>query len=313
MAMCVAAPVDPTQRVKCSACGTRFAWINLVTNTGLAALKASIGVLTGSEALVVSSLYSINDVLSAAAVLTSLRMAKRAPNDEHPFGYGKVEFLAVGAVSVVLAASVCFFVYEAFSLFSGEQGSPSGLAATVALLSLTVSEVLARRGFCVARKLDSPALHTSAEHNRADAISSGAVLVGICGAALGIPVLDRLIAVYEAVDIMRLAGALLGQSLKGLMDHALPASRVEILRRACLKVPGVMHVKAIRSRRAGSHVWVDVVVAVNEDQSVQQAHEVTNQVHLIVADVLGPRTRAQIAFRAHQPRNQAVETAGAHA
>jgi cation diffusion facilitator family transporter len=283
-------------------------------NTGLAAMKATVGMLTHSEALVVSSLYSINDVLSAAAVITSLRMSHRSPSARHPFGYGKVEFLAVGAVSVVLAASVCFFTYEMVRLFGGHQtGSPSLLAAGVALFALVTSGVLARRGFCVAKNLDSPALHTSAEHNRADALSSAAVLVGLGGAAMGLPVLDRLVAVFEALDIMRLAGALLGQSLQGLMDAALPSRTLEVLRRASLQVPGVLEVGAIRSRRSGSVAWVDIVVEVAPGQTVEQAHQVTRRVHALVREVVGQRARAQVGFRAHGRHGATVQKAGAHA
>jgi len=288
------------EATRCGACGLRFAWINLIANITMAVIKATIGVLAGSTALLVSSLYSINDVLSAAAVLTSLKIADRPPDENHPFGYGKVEYLAVGIVSLVLAASVCFFVYALFGIVHGSGGPPSAIVILVALLSLCVSEFLARRGFCVAKHLDSPALHTSAHHNREDAIGSGAVLIGTIGALLGFHVLDMVVAAFEALDIMRLGGSLLGQSVKGLMDSALPPDKVESLRRVAEDVPGVVDVHTIRSRRSGSQAWVDMVITVAEGESVAKAHQVSEDVHRAVEDALGPRARVQVAFRSRK-------------
>lgn len=305
---------DPAQLVRCGACGNRFAWANLLVNTCLTAVKATVGFLAGSHALIASALYSFNDVLSAAAVLVSLRIADRQPNKKHPFGYGKVEFLAVGAVSLVLAASVCFFVYETVALFtSAAEGPPSGIAAVVALGSLAASEMLARRGFCVASHLGSPALHTSAEHNRADAISSGAVVIGVVGSMMGLHFLDRLVAMYEALDVAKLGGELLARSLKGLMDAALPPDHVAKVKQACLRVPGVLHLDTLRSRRSGAQVWVDLVVVIAEDQTVYQAHELRKQLRETVVKTLGHRTLIQVAFRTRSVSEATPETAEVHA
>jgi len=298
---------------RCTRCGMRFAWINLGVNLSMAILKATVGALANSEALMVSSLYSLNDVLSAAAVLTSFKMASRPADKQHPFGYGKVEFLAVGLVSLVLAASMCFFVYAIVSILKGSEGGPNVVVLLVALLSFGTSEVLARKGFCVAHHLDSPALDTSAEHNRADAISSALVVLGTLGAFCGLHVLDRLVAVYEAVDIMHLGGKFLGRALKGLMDSSLPADDVEVVRVACLRVPGVSAVKSLRTRRSGAQIWVDAVVLVPEHLSVEQASAVTQQVRLVIRHALGPQARAQVGFRAHRGSEPIVQTVGGHA
>jgi cation diffusion facilitator family transporter len=298
---------------RCTRCGMRFAWINLGVNLGMAILKASVGALADSEALMVSSLYSLNDVLSAAAVLVSFKMASRPPDKNHPFGYGKVEFLAVGLVSLVLAASMCFFVYAIVSILKGSESGPNVVVLLVALLSFGTSEFLARKGFCVAHHLDSPALDTSAEHNRADAVSSAAVVLGTLGAFCGLHILDRLVAIYEAADIMHLGGKFLGRALKGLMDSALPADDVELVRAACLKVPGVTGVKSLRTRRSGAEIWVDAVVLVPEHFSVEAASEVTHQVRTVIRHALGPQVRAQVGFRAQRAAESVVETVGDHA
>lgn len=291
-------------RQHCASCGTGFTHLNLSINIALAILKAFVGLLTGSRALLTNSLYSLNDVLSAIAVLISLKVARTPADRDHPFGRGKVEFIAIGLVSLVLVGSVVLLVWS-FVGITGvqvEMPGPVMLAAfMVALLSFGVSYLLSKRGFCAAERLRSPALHTSAEHNHADAISSIAVMVAIAGAGIfKLHVLDRIVSIFEALDVMRLSGILLGLSVKGLMDSALPAEDVEFVRRACMKIPGVSDVKVVRSRRVGAKAWVDVVVAVEGDQSVEEAHVITDRVRAVVSEVLGPTAHAQVGFRAHK-------------
>ncbi|MCU0694873.1 MAG: cation diffusion facilitator family transporter, partial [Polyangiaceae bacterium] len=159
----------------CFGCGVRTTWWNLAAAIAMILLKVGVGILAGSQALVASALYSFNDLLAAVAVLASLKVGGRPPDTEHPFGHGKVEYLAIGMVSVALAASVLMATYSIVDLLKGSEGPPSVLALLVALLSMGTSLLLAAKSTCAARRLDSPALHTSAEHAHSDAVSSGAV------------------------------------------------------------------------------------------------------------------------------------------
>lgn len=289
---------------RCASCGSRFARLNLAVNVALTVLKATVGLLAGSKALVASALYSFNDVLSALAVLASLGVARRPANKSYPFGYGKVEYIAIGLVGLMLAASVLFLVHSVTDTSQEVIAkSSTAVALGVAGLSFGVSLLLAKKGFCVAARQNSPALHTSAEHNHIDAIASLAVFVSIAGILLlDLHVLDRIVAAFEALDVARLAGTLLGRSWKGLMDSALPAEDQRAVRKAFLRVQGVEAIASLRSRSAGAHVMVDVRVAVSGERSVEQAHEICERVRAVVPEVLGPNVRAQVGFRGHTPQ-----------
>lgn len=286
------------QPSRCMACGMRLSFVNLAANLALAALKALVGTMAGSRALVAAALYSINDVLSAFIVMVSLRASRRPPDEDHAYGHGKVEFVAIGVVSLVLAAGVFFILY--FSLIDivrGQVDAPHGVALIVAALALASNWLLSQRGFCAARYLDSPALHSAAEHNRADAISSLAVFVGVGSAYLGLHIMDRLVAVFEALHILWLGGTLFGRSLKGLMDTAVDPAEVARIRRACRRVEGVLGVEAVRTRLSGAEVLADVVVTVPATLTVEQAHAVTKRVRRAAIRALPRTVRAHVAFR----------------
>jgi len=281
-------------------CGRRFSFVNLWANLALAVIKGAVGYMAGSRALVAASLYSINDVLSAIIVLVTLKVGRRPPDEDHPYGHGKAEFVAIGLMAVVLAVGVFFILfYSLIDIFRGVAGPPHMVALGVAALAMLTNGLLAKRGFCAARFFGSPALHTSAEHNRADAISSFAVVIGVSGATfLGIHVLDQIVAVFEALHILWLGGTLFGKSLRGLMDTSLPPSEIEDALDACREVEGVVRVLDLRTRLAGSYVWASVVVAVPTEYTVEQAEEVCNKVRTALRQRLGRSLEAHVGFRA---------------
>jgi cation diffusion facilitator family transporter len=270
-----------------------------VINLALAIIKALIGVLAYSRALLASALYSVNDVLSAVIVMVSLRVARRPPDQDHAYGHGKAEFIAIGIVSTILAVAVIFVLFFSVSdILEGVNAPPHAIALLVAAVTLATNEFLARRGFCAAERLGSPVLRTSAEHNRADAVSSLATIVGVGGAWLGLHLLDPLVAIFETIHIIWLSGSLLGHSLRGLMDASLPLSQVERINAACTVLPGVEEVTNLRSRQAGPQAWVDMEILVKSGISVQEAHQVTREVRSTVQEILGKGATAQVRFRA---------------
>ena len=284
---------------RCLACGNQFSLLNLVVNLGLAIVKTLIGLLAYSRALLASALYSINDVLSAIIVLVSLRIARRPADPDHAYGHGKAEFIAVGVVSTILAVAVIFVLFFSVSdILAGVNAPPHAIALLVAAVTMSTNEFLARRGYCAAERLGSPVLRTSAEHNRADAISSLATIVGVGGAWIGLHMLDPLVAIFETIHIIWLSGSLLGHSLRGLMDASLPLTQIERINAACRVVPGVVDVTSLRSRQSGPQAWVDMEVAVRSDISVLEAHQITGAVRQAVQGVLGRNSAAQVKFRA---------------
>ena len=292
----------------------RFSLLNLSANLALAALKATVGFVSGSRALVAAALYSINDVLSALIVMVSLKVGSRPDDADHRYGHGKAEFIAIGMVGVILAVGVVFILYYSLiDIIRGVSAGPHAIAVAVAVLSLVINGVLSARGLCAARMLSSPALHTSAEHLRADAVSSAAVLIGVLGATLGLHILDQLVAVFEALHILWLAGTLFGTSMKGLMDTSLPESEEDEIRETVLAVEGVLAVAQLRTRLAGSHSWADVIVGLPRSYSVREAEVVCAKVKAVLERKSHRSLRVHVGFRPIDEEAREGSLAGARA
>ena len=291
----------------------RLAGATLAIDAILALLKVSIGVLTDSHALTVSSLYSVNDVLSSIAVTVSLRVGQRRPTADYQYGFGRAEYIAVAMVSLAISIGVCLmFVFSTSDLLKGVAAPPHFTAAVLAGISVVVSWTLAHKNQHVAEALRSPALATSADHHHADAHGSLLAIIGIGGALLGFHALDRLIAVAESVHLIALSGALLARAVNGLMDRALPDEDRAMLESVCGKVPGVRRVVHVRSRRLGSQTWVDVAVAVAPQLTVAQASAIRGNVSDAVRGVIGGQLMTQVCFRSPRALVMAPQAGSGH-
>ncbi len=285
-------------RQRCRRCAVRFSWLTLWVNGALALLKSVIGLMAGSRALVASALYSVNDVLSSVVVMISVRVARRPADDAHAYGYGKAEFVAIGLVSTILAGAVIFILtYSVIDVLRGVEGPPHLIALPVAAVTMATNLLLARRGFCAAQRTESPILHTSAEHNHADAVSSLATMIGVTGAALGMHRLDPIVAIFETVHIVWLSGSLFGHAMRGLMDAALPESAVAAIEYACERVPGVEGVGRVRTRQSGAYVWIDVDVLVAPGTAVGRANQIRCAVEQAIVTAVPQSVRCQVQFR----------------
>ena len=131
----------------------RFSGMSLSINAVMAMFKIAVGILTNSHALMASALYSINDLLTSAAVAVSLRIGFRGASRRFPYGQGKAEVIAAGMVSLFVAIGVsAMFFFSVIDIIRGVPGPPHYWAIALAAVSMAVSFWLAKRAKWLAQR-----------------------------------------------------------------------------------------------------------------------------------------------------------------
>jgi len=154
--------------------------ISTFTNLLLGIAKLGIGYMVGSMALIADGIHSGMDVISSFVTFLGVRAAEKPVDEEHPYGYYRAESIASFIVTLLLAFSGIWIIYEAINSILNPGESTLGIAAIiVAIFSVIVNEILSRMEFHFGQKYQSLALVADAEHNRADALSSVGVLIGL--------------------------------------------------------------------------------------------------------------------------------------
>ncbi len=253
----------------------------MVLNILLALAKGAGGLVFKSHALVADAVHSFSDLITDLAVLFGVRYWSAPPDEEHPYGHGKIETMVTAFIGLALGALAFELVHDAVHSISagGETDVPGRFAFVIAVLSVIVKEVLFRWTRVEARRLNSPGLEANAWHHRSDAASSIPAAAAIALARLfpSVGYIDQLGAIlvsvmifYSAWKIMR--PALLELTEGGGEDHA---AEIEALAKA---VPGVRSVHAVRARHIGSSIQADLHVRVDGNLTVAQGHAIAHEV-----------------------------------
>jgi cation diffusion facilitator family transporter len=171
---------------KCRACGRKVPFITLSGNLGLGATKCIAGILSGSVGLTVDGFHSLTDGIGTVFVLVSLRIAAKPRDTSHPYGHGKVEFMAsLFVFAVLIGVGALFFVASIAFLIEGREKAPRMLGALVAGVSVVANFVMFNFNLCAGKRLNSPALCANGYENLTDLFSSIPVGVGIVASQFG--------------------------------------------------------------------------------------------------------------------------------
>ena len=154
--------------------------ISVLTNVVLFALKLWAGLVTGSIALTADAWHTLSDSFSSGIVLFSGWASGKPPDDEHPFGHGRVDLVSSVVIGLLLAMIGIEFVLKAVEQLKGGEAVTFGkLAITVTIISIVGKELMAQFAFWANRKTGNPILRADGWHHRTDALSSVIVLIGI--------------------------------------------------------------------------------------------------------------------------------------
>lgn len=283
----------------CEICTRSIGAVNIGGNLALASIKAYLGVVGGSQALVADAIHSVADLLSSGLLLIGLRVARRPANSSHPYGYGKVEFLVAVGIYTLLLCAGGFILYDSMHMIvDQEEVSPSAVTLFGALLSAVVNEMMYRQSRCAGKQLCSPSIVANAIEKRADVFASLAVLAGIAGAKLGVHLLDPAAAVVVACMILHSSVRGFRDALQGLMDSAVDPELLERATAAALDVPGVSRLGQVRSREIGQRIWLELEVFAGARRTLEEGERLRREVVAAVARSVNRPGEVVVCLRA---------------
>jgi cation diffusion facilitator family transporter len=118
-------------------------WVSIAANILLTLLKIIFGLLTNSIALLADAVHSASDIFSSLVVLIGFSLSSRAPDQEHPHGHGRSEYLAGLAIAIMLIGAGGAFAYSAYNrLVEDVFARPSVTAIIAIIFSILVKEYL---------------------------------------------------------------------------------------------------------------------------------------------------------------------------
>ena len=291
---------------ECVTCEKRAGWTAVYANLALAVFKAVIGVISGSKAILADALFSFKDFIAAIVVVIGIKVSGKPADDQHPYGHGKIEFIALFLISLCLIGStIVLFIHsvkDIWNCFQGYSRAPKLIAFWAALISVVANYKLSQYLHCVGDKLKSPSMLANARHNRSDAVSSIMVAGSVLGARMwGLTFLDPLVALVESVCLVFMGLDMFNESLKGLFDSAASQDMVLRIESIARVVPGVRKVSKVIARHLGQGIWIDMTIKIDQTLSHEEGYLIGQHVKESIQAALGGITTVNLTIEPYLP------------
>jgi cation diffusion facilitator family transporter len=244
----------------------------------LVPVKFVVGFLTGSLSLVADGVHSVSDMITDFAVLLGLHLGSKKPDLDHPYGHGKLETLSAAAIAIgLLAVGLGMIYYAAHDIAKGNVKHPKNLVLIVAILAIAVKEVVYRVTKAVAIKHHCPAALANAWHDRADALSSVAVVIGVIAQKFGFDYGDQIAAIVVGVMVTIVAGKIIGDCLAELTEKAVDQATIDHIKDVIKANGQVRQYHRLRTRAVGRELFLDLHILVDPNLSISSAHDIAEK------------------------------------
>ncbi|MBD7986402.1 cation transporter [Sporosarcina sp. Sa2YVA2] len=258
--------------------GEKGAYLSIVAYICLSILKLIIGYLSDSEALKADGLNNTTDIVASFAVLIGLRLSRKPADKNHKYGHWKSETIASMVASfIMMAVGIQVLLSTIISFADGGKESPDIMAGYVGIFSFLVMYFVYRYNKKLAVKINSQAVMAAAKDNISDAWVSIGTAIGIFGSQLNMPWLDTLTALVVGFLICKTAWDIFREASHDLSD-GFDENQIEVYKKTIQSINEVQEIKEIKGRNYGNNAVVDIVILVQPNLSLEEAHDISTLV-----------------------------------
>lgn len=261
---------DAEKRLQVRAIGA-----SLAVAAALLAAKFYVYRITGSSAVFSDAVESIINVVAAAFAMGSILLAAKPPDEDHPYGHGKVEYFSAGFEgALILLAAVGIFRVGMDGLMN-PRPLPRLDFGLLLLVGTSLVNLLLGLGLIrVGRQTRSLALVADGKHVLTDVYTSAGVVAGLLAVRwTGWYWLDGALAILVGLNIVWSGVGLVRQSVDRLMDASDPDLLAEIAGRINqFRRPAWIDVHQLRAWHAGRMVFVDLHLILHRSMPLHRAH-----------------------------------------
>jgi cation diffusion facilitator family transporter len=269
---------------------TKFAWLSIGAATTTIALKTGAYLLTDSVGLLSDAIESLVNLAGAVMALTMLTIAARPADEDHVYGHSKAEYFAsVTEGILILGAAIGIMITATQRLIDPRPLEKLGVGLAVSIAASLINFIVARILLNAGKNRDSITLEADAHHLMTDVWTSVGVIGGVAVAGFtGWILLDPIVAILVALNIIWTGFQLVRRSVSGLMDEALPESDQQKIADVMAKYreKGV-DFHALRTRQAAARRFMSVHILVPGKWTVHDAHHVAEDFETDMRSALG--------------------------
>lgn len=254
-----------------------------VVSTSVAALlvviKMTVGILSGSIAVLASAIDSLLDLTVSLFNYFALHNTEKDPDDNFNYGRSKLEPLAAVIEGTIISLSALFILYEALlKIAHPREVEYMGVSIFVMLASIIITSLLVLFLNGVAKKTGNMVIRADALHYKTDIFSNGAVLLAL-GLVFftGESLIDSILGIGIGIYMIYSAFPIIKEGVLMLLDAALSEEDIQKIKDIIENDATTKNYHHLQTRESGSHIFISVHVVFNVSISLYDAHLISDK------------------------------------
>lgn len=254
--------------------------VGLVINAILGILKLIVGILSGSVAIVGDAVNNLTDLVSSGLSILSFKIAAKKPDENHPFGHARIEYLFSTILAMIIIYVGGQFFFESFKkIFSPVEINPTTSTYIALYLSILLKLWLYFFYKYMAKQISTVILTANAQDSLSDVLSSSVILISVLLSELFGIFIDGYIGVLVALFIMKSGFDILKGGIDLLVGKKLSNDATDQIKRWIFSHQGVLGVHDLIVHDYGSgHKFASVHIEVDSRSSLVDAHDMIDRI-----------------------------------
>jgi len=252
--------------------------IGIVVNLILVGFKAFVGIATNSIAITLDAVNNLTDALSSIITILGAKLAGKAPDKDHPYGYGRIEyFSSVIIAAIVLWAGITALMESWPKIFHPDVTNYTTVSLIIVAVAVVVKILLGQYVKRVGKDINSQALVASGSDALFDAILSLSTLVAAIISIFFHISLEGILGVIIAIVIIKASLDMLKETLDSMIGARVDSELSRKIKESICEVPGIygaydlsLHNYGPEDMQGSVHVEIDDTLTALEIQKLSR-------------------------------------------
>jgi cation diffusion facilitator family transporter len=260
--------------------------IALGINIFLFIIKAVVGVLSNSIAVISEALNSFTDILVSIGIKIAVKISHDKPDTKHQFGHNAAQPLAAFILAVFAFVVGINIIEESVKRLIEPQNIRIIPEVYVVLIVTIITKILLNRyQIKIGKMFNSPAIRAASIDSINDVLASSIALIGVVGAAFKMGYIDSIAGILVAMFIFKSGYEVARENVDYLMGRSATKEFDEKLKKITMNIEGVKGINDLRSHYVGNKFHVEIHVEVDKNIVTSESHDIGNLVRRIIEDM----------------------------
>lgn len=279
-------PDDPVVRTRC---GLLSGITGIILNIILVAGKLTVGIIAGSVAIIADAINNFSDAASSVITLAGFKLAGQKPDKEHPFGHGRIEYVAGLIVSVLIIFMGFELAWSSIEkIITPEAAEFSYAAMGVLIAAILVKFWLFYFNRKIAKRINSPSIAATASDSISDVIATGVVLAALIAGQYTTFPIDGVAGVIVAIFIFKAGWGAVKTTQAPLLGRPMSKELADAIDKLALEHENILGIHDLIYHDYGpGRAIVSFHAEVPADGNLIETHEMIDHVEREIREKFG--------------------------